>query len=111
MHEIDGSGGWLGVLTAGSPAANTADVLGSPAVTRILETERAARDIVVVDTPGVLGNTGTRALAVTAKARVVLVVAESGRTRTLIRTLRALDEVAADVAGLVINDVPAYELH
>ncbi|HEY7065768.1 MAG TPA: CpsD/CapB family tyrosine-protein kinase [Chloroflexota bacterium] len=96
----------LRVLTSGPPPPNPSQVLGSPKMARVLETLRAAADVVLFDAPPVLAATDATLLATQVDG--VLLVVDAGATRRdLARRARAqLEKVNARLLGVVLNNVP-----
>lgn len=88
----------------GRPAvANPTDVLGSPAFRLLLEGLHETVDVVVIDTPPVL--VATDAVLLSTQADATLLVASAGMTKTgdVEQTLSHLDDVGAQVVGVVLN--------
>jgi len=95
----------LHVLTAGPSAPNPAELLGSPAMRKLLLEAREHFDRVLIDTPPVLFVADASILAAMSDG-VVLVVKSSKNTRALARRTRAqLEGVNARILGGVLNDV------
>jgi non-specific protein-tyrosine kinase len=96
----------LRVLTSGPLPPNTAELAGSQRLRDVLDRLQQEADLVVLDSPpaAVLSDTAV----LTTQADGVLLVLEVGRTsRDLAhRTLAALQQVQAHVAGVVLNRIP-----
>jgi capsular exopolysaccharide synthesis family protein len=95
----------LHVLPSGAVPPNPAELLGSPAMHRLVDLWRASYDHVVVDTAPLLPVADASVLS-----RVVdgtLVVAQAGRIRRaqLAQALSNLEQVSARVFGVVLNRV------
>jgi Mrp family chromosome partitioning ATPase len=100
--------GHLQVLTAGSQAG-TSHRLASPTVARLLDRARTGHDLIVIDAPSVLDGPDAAALATGHRGTyVVMTVRPRSRQKALRRSLRKLELVGADVAGLVVNDRAAF---
>ncbi len=95
----------LHVLPAGPSAPNPAELLGSPAMRKLMLEAREHFDRVLIDTPPVLFVADASILAAMSDG-VVLVVKSSKNTRALARRTRAqLEGVNARILGGVLNDV------
>lgn len=95
----------LHVLRAGPSAPNPSELLGSPAMARLLEQLETDFDVVLLDTPPLLAVTDGAVLAKRAGA-VILVAAAGATTRhELAGALGALQRVGAHVAGVVLTMV------
>ncbi len=100
----------LAVLPAGRPLPpNPSEILGSQAISRLLDALTARVDVVVVDSPPALPVTDAVALANAVDA--VVLVARHGRTlrSAAAETSRRLQAVGAPVAGFVLNAVPGRD--
>jgi capsular exopolysaccharide synthesis family protein len=93
----------LHLLPAGPPVENGAELLGSPRMDEILKTLRERYDVVLVDTPAVLG--APDALPVATKTQGVLLVIARGRATAddVRNTLNQLETVEAQVTGVIVN--------
>jgi polysaccharide biosynthesis transport protein len=104
-HDEAGGGGRLDVLAAGECPPNPLQLLQSKRMQDLLQDVRRRYDIVVIDTPAI--NVVADALALVRDVDGVVVVTRLGRTtRRDVHTLRRhLDNVAANVLGVVVNGV------
>jgi capsular exopolysaccharide synthesis family protein len=95
-------GGRLHVLTSGKPPSNPVAVAQSQQMSAVLAQARDEYNLVIMDTPPVLGLTDADILS--RKADGTLLVARAGRcTPTVLQ--RALGEMTAvDILGVVYND-------
>ncbi len=93
----------LSVVAAGPEPASPAELLGSPAMRRLVGQLRDGADLVVLDSPPVLAVTD--ALVLTGLADAVLLVVARGRTssRSTALALHMLGRGLAPVVGLVLN--------
>ncbi|MGY1708524.1 polysaccharide biosynthesis tyrosine autokinase [Geodermatophilus sp. SYSU D00758] len=100
-----GSAG-LHVLTSGAVPPNPAELLGSPAMHRLVEDLRRSYDYVLLDTAPLLPVADAAVLSRVVDGTVV--VAQAGRVRRhqLAEALNGLEQVSARVLGLVLNRVP-----
>jgi succinoglycan biosynthesis transport protein ExoP len=100
---IDG----LHVMTCGYVPPNPAELLGSPAMERMLDDVSTRYDIVVIDTPPLLAASDASIMSRISDGAVLVV--RAGRTE--IQAVRAATEqmqkVGAPILGLVLNDPDA----
>ncbi|GER22671.1 chromosome partitioning protein [Zafaria cholistanensis] len=96
----------LDVLPAGTQIGNSAPLLGSPAMARLLEQARADYDVVVLDTTSLLPFADA-AVAAALSDRAIMVT-RYGRTPLgdIAIGLNALKAVQATVVGTTLNAVP-----
>ena len=97
----------LHVLPSGANPLNPAELLTSKATTELLAELRNAFDIIVIDTPPIIPVTD--AAVVAEHADGVILVYEVGKVGrdVLKRAKTHLDNVDADIWGIVMNDVKA----
>ncbi|MEA5362343.1 polysaccharide biosynthesis tyrosine autokinase [Amycolatopsis sp., V23-08] len=100
-------GGDLHVLTAGELPPNPSELLGSPAMDKVLKDLETRFDLVVIDSPPLLPVTDAALLA--KRATGALLVTAVGRTRRdqVDRAARALSTIGARLIGIMLNRVPA----
>lgn len=93
----------LQVLPSGPLPPNPGDLLGSDMASKLVDQLRNASDVVIVDTPAVLGAADTALLA--RSADTILVVVASRRTRRPMaeQMLQTLADVGAQVHGVIFN--------
>lgn len=102
-----GSGSHLHVLPAGTLPSNPGEVLGSVAMRQVLDRlEAAGADYVLIDTPPVLPVADALTLAQFADGVLVVTMADGTRKGHLAESLDRLEQVHADIVGVVINAVP-----
>lgn len=99
----------LDVLASGPVPPNPAELLGSPAMRRLVQELRRTYDYVVIDTAPILPVTDAAVLS-----RVVdgtIVVAHAGRVRRgqLAQALANLGQVSGRVLGIVLNRIEREE--
>ena len=101
VQDTDLSG--LRVLTSGPMPPNPAEVLNSVEMTRIIDRLRECSDLVIFDSPPVL--VVADAVILAGKLNSVLLVVDSGRTRSeaIRRSVETLGKVNAKVLGGVMN--------
>lgn len=103
--ELPAFGAALDFLPAGAPPVNPAELVGSEAMARLLESLRSSYRVVIVDTPPV--NLVTDAAVIGTMADVTLLVARAGETDqdALFAAAAKLDQVNARLAGVILNNV------
>jgi Mrp family chromosome partitioning ATPase len=96
----------LDVLPVGPPSRRAADLVGS-SLAVILEEAAAEYDLVVLDSPPLLGF--PEPLQMAAAVDGVIVVAVAGRTnrKALGSAINTLKRLRANVVGIVLNEVRA----
>src|SRR5439155_25762665 len=95
----------LRVLTCGERAPNPAEMLGSEAMTQLIEHLRLEADMVILDTPPCLPVTDAELLASRVDATVVVVEAGKSPRDTVKSTMELLGQVRARVIGCVLNKI------
>jgi len=111
-HPIDAIPG-LSVLPAGLVAPNSAEILGSQHLYRLLQEFKAQADVIVFDSPPLLYSD---ALVLAPQVDGVLLVVNSGTTgrENTINAVESLRLVGAHLIGTVLNRVkagPAYSYY
>jgi capsular exopolysaccharide synthesis family protein len=96
----------LQVLPSGFIPPNPSELLGSAAMTALLERQRQDFDMIIIDTPPLLPVTDGAVVAV--KADGAVLVTRSGKTASaqVTRAIAALSTVDARVLGCVLNMQP-----
>jgi Mrp family chromosome partitioning ATPase len=94
----------LWILGCGSVLVHPSEVLGSKRMQAFLEAARSEYDIVVLDSPPLLAVADVAIVA--PRVDGVLIVARAGKTKVALldRSIEALDQVRADLIGIVLND-------
>jgi len=95
----------LSVVTTGSLPPNPAELLGSQKMKSILTAMTEAADVVLVDSPPTLAVTDAAVLAPIVDAVLLVVRPGKTRRRALQQTLDSMQQVKANVVGVVLNDV------
>lgn len=92
----------LTVLPSGALPPNPAELLGSRAMTALLQQARGRFDMVIIDSPPLLPVTDAAVLA--ARADATILVVRAGRTKRgqVVNALSSLDGVGARVLGTVL---------
>lgn len=104
----------LYVLTSGRIPPNPSELLGSDAMSNLLNELTVLFDAVIIDAPPLIPVTDAAVLAEKVSSVVVVVGAGKLRTQDLAKSLRALDLVKAEIKGMILNLLPtkgpdAYE--
>ncbi|MGO4943071.1 CpsD/CapB family tyrosine-protein kinase [Ruoffia tabacinasalis] len=96
-------------LPSGPMPPNPAELIGSPQMARLMQELSNNFDMVIYDTPPV--NSVTDAQIISSRVDgVILVVRQNFARKELVREAKqALENVKANILGLVINDVPFEE--
>jgi capsular exopolysaccharide synthesis family protein len=87
-----------------------AELLGSPRMLELLKYLASTRDYVIIDTPPVLPFADAAILSAHADSVLVVVNAERSRREIVRRTCRILEDVRANILGIVLNNVAAPEI-
>lgn len=97
----------LSLLASGDTPPNPTEVLGSRRMKELLEDLTGRVDIVLIDSPPVLPVADAAVLAQGVDG--VILVVEAGKTRrqTAQQAVKSLEQVDANVVGVVLNAVPA----
>lgn len=95
--------GKLKVLTSGSTLVNPAELLGNELMTDLLKKVKSEYDMVLIDSPTVLGSTETRILANLLDG--VVLILQRGKTgmEKAIEAQRVLDLAHAEIVGVIVN--------
>ncbi|HET7250548.1 MAG TPA: polysaccharide biosynthesis tyrosine autokinase [Gemmatimonadales bacterium] len=99
----------LSIIPAGSPTPHSAELLESPEMGQLLDQAKAQYDLIVIDTPPLMGVTDAAAIA--AMVDGVILVVRGGVTdrEALELTLRRIARVNGQVLGVVFNAVRGPE--
>jgi polysaccharide biosynthesis transport protein len=104
VHELRGSVPGLRVLTSGPPVEHPADLLASPELAEVLRQLTTGVDVVLVDSPALLGPADALALA-RSIGNVLLVVRRTLTSRDAVLEARnQLTELGVRIVGVVVND-------
>jgi capsular exopolysaccharide synthesis family protein len=95
----------LQVLTSGVIPPNPAELLGSPAMARLMLELRAAYDYVVVDTPPLLPVADAAVLSRLVDGAVLVVDATATHRDQVAESLRNMAQVNGRVLGIVLNRI------
>ena len=95
----------LSLLAAGMLSANPSEMLGTSRMKKLTSEIRERYDIALFDSAPVLGMADTTVLTTEADA-TVLVIKTGSATRKAVRiALAQLEQVGAEICGIVLNDV------
>lgn len=95
--------GHLDVLTAGREIRRSGDVVASERMSELLDLVSSQYDLVVIDSPPVLIAADAEGFATHSAVDVVFVAQRSTRKRVIVKALRRLELIEANVAGIVVN--------
>ncbi len=100
----------LAIITCGDNLSQGINLLNSRAIKKILPPLREQYDLIIVDSPQILGVSDTIYLAEAADA-AILVVEHNRHPRSLVlQAKRQLEETGVSIIGVVFNNVAPYEL-
>ncbi|HEX2576658.1 MAG TPA: polysaccharide biosynthesis tyrosine autokinase [Aquihabitans sp.] len=97
-------------VTSGPPTPYPAELLQSEASVKLLDACRRDADVVIVDSPPVVPVADAVALSAHVDAVLLVVSAERSTKRNVRRAVDQLGQVAANVCGVAITEVPASQL-
>lgn len=93
----------LDVLTSGQIPPNPSEMLGSPAMSRLLKELNALYDIIVIDSPPILPVTDSTILSRITGGTMLVVGADRAHKAQVSGSLAALSKVDARLLGIVLN--------
>lgn len=94
---------YLDILTSGKIPPNPSEMLGSEAMSSLLDELSNIYDVIVLDTPPVLAVTDAQILSTKVDGTILVVRAEKTKKDTVIAAKGVLDKVNADILGTVLN--------
>lgn len=95
--------GQLDVITAGRPIPRSGDLASSERMGATLQQASKQYGLVVIDSPPLLSSADAAGLTSHPDVDVVLVTDKSSRRRQVLKALRKLDLIEANLAGIVVN--------
>jgi capsular exopolysaccharide synthesis family protein len=107
----------LEILPCGEIPSNPAELLDSPALSKLLAEASAKYDQVLIDSPPVVPITDARILAANCGATILVLRAGKSTRQMADDAFEALAAVGAPILGLVVNDIarqmhgPAYQYY
>jgi len=93
----------LDVLPAGTIPPNPSELIGSEAMTQLVNELSLSYDVVVVDTPPLLAVTDAALVSSAVSSTLLVVAAKQTRRSDVQRALAALDRVGTSAAGLILT--------
>lgn len=98
----------LDVITSGPVPPNPAECLNANAMDKLIIEAQKIYDLILIDTPPALVVGDAKALASKEIVDGVFLVARQNQTKKadLVETKRTLEQVNADIIGIVLNDTP-----
>ncbi|WP_040194957.1 CpsD/CapB family tyrosine-protein kinase [Clostridium culturomicium] len=97
----------LTVLTSGKIPPNPAEMLGSKAMTALLDALKKVFDYVIIDTPPVQAVTDAQILSAKADGTILVVRAEKTKKDSVHNSVGLLKKVNANIIGTVLNGLEA----
>ncbi|WP_338597517.1 CpsD/CapB family tyrosine-protein kinase [Clostridium baratii] len=94
---------YLDILTAGKIPPNPSEMLGSKAMSTLLDELSNAYDVIILDSPPVLAVTDAQILSTKVDGTVLVVRAEKTKKDTVLAAKGILDKVNANILGTVLN--------
>ena len=94
----------LHLVTAGTLPPNPAEIVGSEAMVKFIESLKNDYDYIIIDSPPLLSVTDPQLLAVQADATLLVVRENKAKLRLVTRAYETLKHVNANVIGTVLND-------
>jgi len=104
LVEVPGTPGLL-LLAAGAVRDDTAGLLTSPRLRRLLADLRREADLVVVDSAAVLRVADALELAPGSDLTVLVARRKVSRGRDIVEAVQRIERVGGSIAGVVLNDV------
>lgn len=95
----------LSVLTSGKLPPNPSEMLGSKAMTNLLESLKEHYDIIVLDSAPLQAVTDAQILSTKADGTILVVRAEKTKKDSVLQAKELLDKVGAHILGIVLNGV------
>ena len=97
----------LHILTAGNRAPNPAELLGTLRFKEILDEALLTFDRVVVDTAPCLAVSDAQLIAPYIEVRCLVIRSMSTKRKTVLRAIKALDDIHCLPVGLILNFIPS----
>ena len=94
---------YLDILTAGKIPPNPSEMLGSKAMSSLLDELSNIYDVIILDSPPVLAVTDAQILSTKVDGTVLVVRAEKTKKDTVLAAKGVLDKVNANILGTVLN--------
>ena len=97
----------LQIMTCGPIPPNPSELLGSTKMRRLLDVLEKQYDFVIIDSPPVLSVTDAAVLSAVAGTTLLVVRANKSRKGEFKQVVERLEDVNANVAGVVLNSLKA----
>ena len=94
---------YLDILTAGKIPPNPSEMLGSQAMSSLLDELSNLYDVIILDSPPVLAVTDAQILSTKVDGTLLVVRAEKTKKDTVLAAKGVLDKVNANILGTVLN--------
>ena len=94
---------YLDILTAGKIPPNPSEMLGSKAMSSLLDELSNIYDVIILDSPPVLAVTDAQILSTKVDGTILVVRAEKTKKDSVIAAKGVLDKVNANILGTVLN--------
>ncbi|WP_338587239.1 CpsD/CapB family tyrosine-protein kinase [Clostridium baratii] len=94
---------YLDILTAGKIPPNPSEMLGSKAMSSLLDELSNVYDVIILDSPPVLAVTDAQILSTKVDGTVLVVRAEKTKKDIVLAAKGVLDKVNANILGTVLN--------
>jgi capsular exopolysaccharide synthesis family protein len=95
----------MDILTSGKIPPNPSEMLGSKAMSRLIEVLKGNYDIVILDTAPLQAVTDAQILSTKADGVILVVRAEATKKESVTQAKSLLDKVGANILGTVLNGV------
>lgn len=95
----------LDILTSGKVPPNPSEMLGSKAMSVLLEKLRVKYDVIILDSAPVQAVTDAQILSTKADGTILVVRAEKTKKDSVLQAKNLLDKVGANIIGIVLNGV------
>jgi capsular exopolysaccharide synthesis family protein len=102
VHEYND---YLSVLTSGKLPPNPSEMLGSKAMTNLLELLKEHFDIIILDSAPLHAVTDAQILSTKADGTILVVRADRTKRDSVIQAKALLDKVGTKILGIVLNGV------
>jgi len=102
VHEYNE---YLSVLTSGKLPPNPSEMLGSKAMTNLIEVLKQSYDIIVLDSAPLQAVTDAQILSTKADGTILVVRAEKTKKDSVLQAKALLEKVGANILGVVLNGV------
>lgn len=105
LDDATSKRGNLTILTAGKIPPNPSEMLGSKAMSNLIEELKKDFDYIILDTPPVQAVTDSQILSTKADGTILVVRAERTKKDSVQNSINLLKKVNANIIGTVLNGV------